>query len=176
MVKKILIATDGSQTASDAVELGAELAARFAVPVVLIHVLLRDHLSEALRHMAEVEYEAAEGGRNLFEVVSAIPQSRFPMADLLPEQAQTEDGLLRAVAEGVLDVAERVVRGHGVEQVECMVADGDASRRIIEASEEVGADMIVIGARGLSDLQALMVGSVSHKVQNLSPVTVVSVR
>lgn len=176
MVEKILIATDGSETATRAVELGADIAAKFAAPVVLVHVLLRDHLSEGLRHMAEVEYEAAEGGRSLFEAVSALPHARFPAADLLPEQAQTEDRVLRAVAEQVLDVAERAVRAHGMDRVECLMADGDPARRIVEAAEQTGADMLVIGARGLSDLKATMFGSVSHKVQHMSPVTVVSVR
>ena len=176
MVEKILIATDGSETASRAVELGAEIAAKFEVPIVIVHVLLHDHLSEELRHMAEVEYEIAEGGRNVLEAFAAVPHSRFPIADLLPQQAQTEDALLRAVAECVLAKAELTVRGLGVACVECVTANGDAARRIVETAEETGADMIVIGARGLSDLKAFMVGSVSHKVQHLSGMTVVSVR
>jgi nucleotide-binding universal stress UspA family protein len=176
MVEKILIATDGSDTATRAIELGAEIAAKLALPVVLIHVLLRDHLSESLRHLSEVEYEPAEGGRSLYEAISAVPHARFPVVDLLPEQAQTEDKLLRAVATYLLEVADKAVRARGVEQVECLTADGDAARRIVEAAEETGADMIMIGARGLSDLEAMVLGSVSHKVQHLSPVTVVSVR
>ncbi|AQS47261.1 MULTISPECIES: universal stress protein [Thioclava] len=176
MVKKILIATDGSDASNRAVELGADIAARFRVPAVLLHVLLRDHLSEGLRHMAEVEYEPAEGGRNLVEAVSALPHARFPLADLMPRSAQTEDELLRAVAKRILDIAERTLHDHGAERVECLTADGDAARRIVEAAEDTDADMIVMGARGLSDLKALIVGSVSQKVQHLSPVTVVSVR
>lgn len=176
MVERILIATDGSDTANRAVELGADIAARFAVPVVLIHVLLHDHLSEGLRHMAEIEYEPAEGGRNLFEAVSALPHARFPFADLIPKTARTQDELLRAVAERILHDTERTLRDHGVDRMDCLTASGDAARRIVEAAEETGSDMIVMGARGLSDLTALMVGSVSHKVQHLSPVTVVSVR
>jgi nucleotide-binding universal stress UspA family protein len=176
MVQRILIATDGSDTANRAVALGADIAARFAVPVVLIHVLLHDHLSEGLRHMAEIEYEPAEGGRSLLEAVSALPHARFPFADLVPKTAETEDEVLRAVAARILQGAERTVRDHGVERVDSLTATGDAARRIVEVAGETGSDMIVMGARGLSDLKALMVGSVSHKVQHLSPVTVVSVR
>jgi nucleotide-binding universal stress UspA family protein len=77
--------------------------------------------------------------------------------------------LLRAVAGRILQSAERTLRERGVEHVDSLTASGDAARRIVEAAEETGADMIVMGARGLSDLTALMVGSVSHKVQHLPP-------
>ena len=48
--------------------------------------------------------------------------------------------------------------------------------RILEVAKDVKADMIVTGARGLSDLKALMVGSVSHKLTNMAPVTCITVR
>ena len=47
---------------------------------------------------------------------------------------------------------------------------------ILETVEAEQADLVVSGARGLSDLKALMVGSVSHKLSHLSPVTCVTVR
>ncbi|MDG4647354.1 universal stress protein [Roseibacterium sp. SDUM158017] len=176
MVRKVLIATDGSDTAMRAVDVGADLAAKSGVPVVLVHVYLRDHLSEGLRHMAEVEYDAAEGGNRLFAALSSLPHARFPQADLLPEHATSEDRVLSAVARSVLDAAERAAHEHGVRDVERVTDDGDPARRIVEAAEETGADMIVTGARGLSDLKSAVFGSVSHKVQHLSPVTVVTVR
>jgi nucleotide-binding universal stress UspA family protein len=38
------------------------------------------------------------------------------------------------------------------------------------------ANLIVSGARGLSDLKGLLVGSVSHKLSHLSPVTCITVK
>jgi len=176
MVSKILIATDGSENAAKAVELGADLASKYGASVVLVHVLLRDHLSEGLRHMAEVEYEEAEGGRGLYEAISTLPDGRFPIANIVAEDAQTPGKLLAAVAERVLDSAEAAVAAHGVARIERMVEDGDPARRIVAVAEDTGADMIVSGARGLSNIKALFVGSVSHKLAQLSPVTCVSVR
>jgi nucleotide-binding universal stress UspA family protein len=60
MAKTILIATDGSSHANKAVQVGSDIAAKYGAEVVLVHVLLRDHLSENLRQMAEVEYQVAE--------------------------------------------------------------------------------------------------------------------
>jgi len=176
MPETILIATDGSDHAEKAVALGADLAAKHGAKVVLVHILLRDGLSENLRHMAEVEHLEAEGGKPLREAIAAIPEGRFPIVDLEPDTARNADGVLRAVAEAVLGRAETIVRQHGVREVTKEIADGDPARRILEVAEDSGADMIVTGARGLSDWKAILVGSVSHKLGQLAPVTCVTVR
>lgn len=176
MVRKILIATDGSPHASKAVDLGADLAAKYAAEVVLVHVLLRDDLSENLRHMVDVEYRPAEGGKWLAHALSQIPDSRFPITDLAPVQAETEEMALRAVADRILADAEDRVRRRGVGKVEKRIEDGNPVKRILAVAEAVGPDMIVTGARGLSDLKALVVGSVSHKLAHLAPTTCITVR
>jgi nucleotide-binding universal stress UspA family protein len=76
MIKKVLIATDGSEHARKAVAVGSDIAATYGAEVVLVHVLLRDHLSEGLRHSAEVEYEAAEGGRTIHDALGETDASR----------------------------------------------------------------------------------------------------
>lgn len=176
MPKKILIATDGSETAGKAVAFGADIASKYAAEVVLVHVLLHDALSENLRHMAEVEHLMAEGGRRLGEAISTIPHGRFPIVELQPGERDSTHAVLQAVAESVLDDAERVARAHGVRKVTRVVADGDAARRILEIAGEGEADMIVTGARGLSDWKAMLVGSVSHKLSQHAPVTCITVR
>jgi nucleotide-binding universal stress UspA family protein len=58
----------------------------------------------------------------------------------------------------------------------CDVAAGHVAKAIIETAEADGADLIVMGSRGLSDMQALMVGSVTHKVMQTADVPVLVVR
>lgn len=176
MIEKVLIATDGSDHAQKAVEFGSDIAAKYGAEVVLVHVLLRDELSENLRHLAEVEYQAGEGGKPLSESIAMIPEGRFPVTNLQPKSAQSPGAALRAVADQILTDAERRVHEHGVSRVSRQVEDGDPVKRILEVAKDVGADLIVTGARGLSDLKALMVGSVSHKLSHLSPVTCITVR
>lgn len=176
MIHKVLIATDGSEHARKAVEFGSDIAAKYGAEVVLVHVLLRDELSENLRHLAEVEYHADEGGKSLAEAIAMIPEARFPAAQIQPKTAQTPGAALRAVADQVLSEAERRAQEHGVAKVSRQVEDGDPVKRILEVAKDTGADLIVTGARGLSDLKALMVGSVSHKLAHLSPVTCITVR
>lgn len=175
-MKKVLIATDGSDSATKAVAIGADIAAKYGGEVVLVHVLLRDHLADNLRHMAEVEFQTAEGGRPLYDAIAAIPDVRFPSAGLVPENAQSPERVLYAVADQILANAERIAHEHGVKTVSKQIEDGKPAARILEVADDVGADMIVTGARGLSDLKALMIGSVSHKLGHLSKVTCITVR
>lgn len=52
---------------------------------------------------------------------------------------------------------------------------GQVARSIVDVANEVGADLIAMGTRGESDLEALVVGGIAHKVIHLSkrPVLVV---
>jgi hypothetical protein len=49
-------------------------------------------------------------------------------------------------------------------------------KRIIEVAQEQNADLIVVGARGLTGLQRFLLGSVSSKLAHHAPCTVMSVR
>jgi len=53
-----------------------------------------------------------------------------------------------------------------------MVKQGSASKRIIEASQEEKADLIVIGRKGLSALEKIFIGSVANQVLRSSSVPV----
>jgi nucleotide-binding universal stress UspA family protein len=177
MVKKILIATDGSSHAQKAVTFGADLASKYGAEVVLLHVLLRGELSENLRHMTEIEHLFAEGGRRLPEAISSIPQGRWPLEIMIPTQGvASESELLNAVGQQVLDYAEDVAKEHGVSKVKKRMEDGNPVSRVLEVLEDEKADLLVTGARGLSDLKGLMVGSVSHRLSHLAPCTCISVR
>ena len=56
------------------------------------------------------------------------------------------------------------------------VAAGHVAKAIVETAVAIGAELIVLGSRGVSDVQALMVGSVTHKVMQTADVPVLVVR
>ena len=56
------------------------------------------------------------------------------------------------------------------------VAAGHVARAIIEAAADNEIDLIVMGSRGLSDVQGLLLGSVTHKVIQLAQVAVLVAR
>ena len=45
---------------------------------------------------------------------------------------------------------------------------GHTAKLIAEGAQEYGADLIVMGSRGLSDLGGMLLGSVTHKVLHLA--------
>ena len=53
---------------------------------------------------------------------------------------------------------------------------GRVANDILTESKELGADLIVMGSRGLSDLSALLLGSVAHRVLHLAECPVMIVR
>ncbi len=59
---------------------------------------------------------------------------------------------------------------------ECEVAKGDPARTLVEISERFGCDMVIMGARGVSDVRSAMLGSVANEVLHASAVPVVIVK
>ena len=174
MFKKILLPTDGSEHANKAARIAGDLAARYDAELVLLHVLLRDHLDEGLRHYAEVERLA--DSRPLSQAAASIPEGRFPVAMVPTNGGETEEEVLNAVAELVLRAAADTVKECGAKKFRALTEDGDPAQRILQRAETEGTDLIVMGSRGFSDLKSLIVGSVSHKVSHLAPCPVLSVR
>ena len=84
--------------------------------------------------------------------------------------------VLTAIGGLVTAAARKAMSEKGVENISVQMVGGHAAGAIIDAAERTGADMIIMGSRGLGNLKGMLVGSVSHKVNNLSPVTCVTVK
>jgi nucleotide-binding universal stress UspA family protein len=53
---------------------------------------------------------------------------------------------------------------------------GRLAQQVIETAREESADLIVLGSRGMSRIQEIMIGSVANKVIHLSPCPVLLAR
>ncbi|WP_162950435.1 universal stress protein [Rhizobium jaguaris] len=175
MFKKILIATDGSAHAQKAVEIGADLAAQHQAEVHLVHVMLSGEIDEDLRRMVETEHLD-----DLHHQDGGDPQASAQLVPGLPVRFSATDPasirVLQALGTEVLNRASSVVRAHGVKQVSTHLMEGDAVEQIAKVIQEERPDLVVSGARGLSSLSQLVLGSVSTEIAQLSPVTCVTVR
>jgi len=89
-----------------------------------------------------------------------VPREGHEEASKLVDQAVTE-----LVGAGVK--ASGIVRG----ALSSLVAP-----EILEEAEDCGAQVIVMGSRGVSDLKGLLVGSTTHKVLHLGRLPVLVIR
>jgi len=146
MIKKILIAVDGSKHSLTCVALGAQIAKAIDSKVLLYHVVRPYNLPDSLRVFAKAEH----------------------MQTFDPE-------LLRKGAQYLLAGALSEARRNGLKDVEIETDEGPIARSIIDRAQTYKADMIVIGARGMGDMEGLLRGGVSQRVETMAkcPVLVV---
>lgn len=112
-----------------------------------------DEAKKGLEHAALLA--GPDGRVSVVSVVFVYPQFGRAAAYVDPE----EDGeRKRELAEAV-----GVLSGRGI-NVNAQEGHGDPADVIVEKANEVGADLIIVGSRGLSSVQRWLMGSVSSKV------------
>jgi nucleotide-binding universal stress UspA family protein len=75
----------------------------------------------------------------------------------------------------VLNDGSRLVKAEGV-PVETLLLEGSVIDQIVKTAKDGNFDLIVVGARGLSKFEELLLGSVSHGVVENSPCPVIVTR
>lgn len=170
MLRTIVAATDGSPAAQKAVELASELALKYQARLVLVHVLHHRGLPKLkLEHLATVP----EAHRPAVADVAAM------LAGTVDRGSETGAALRRALdlcGQQILDDAAGTARHRGVREVIVSLQEGDPVHCILECAEREKADLIVVGSRGLGDLQGLFLGSVSHKLSQLAHCSCITVK
>ena len=118
--------------------------------------------------------EIAKGSEARVHLVTAYPDVPYSR-ETIASSAKVDPVDLRQAAESVLSRAGRRLDAEGIE-FESHAREGDPAHAILEVAEEQGADLIVVGARGLTGLQRFLLGSVSSKLSHHSPTSVMVVR
>jgi len=147
MIKNILVATDGSAAANRAVDLAADMAAKYECSLSILNVVRDMQLPPELLRMATVE--------------------KLSLRDV---------DLLKFLAEKVLANAASRAKKKGAKEVRTAVGEGDPATAIIKQAKRRKIDLIVMGTRGLSKVKETFLGSVSRKVCNLSQVNCLTVK
>ncbi len=173
MIKTILVPIDGSDHATKAATLAADIAEKYGARLVLLHVMARGPLPEAWRHMAEVEHVVEAGA----PAMAGIPSSSIPTPNTSRRTAGDRNReVLEFVGNKVLNAAVEIAKQKGVKDYDTALEDGSPVKRILDYAGKENANLIVMGSRGLTDFNGLLMGSVSHKVSHLAKCTCITVK
>lgn len=149
MFKSVVVAVDGSKHAMKAAAAAMDIAKEQGCP---LHVLTvrRDFsaaVDDELKRYMEVEH------------LTTVPD------DMIDDESRKLMGFVREQA-----------GKKGLDKIETAIRTGQPARRIAEFAKEVGADLIVLGSRGLGDVGGFLLGSVSHKITSLAECSCLIVR
>lgn len=174
MIKNILCALDGSSHADKALDLAIDMAQKFDARLVLFHVLMRNLDPDEIRRFSEIEglteETVADVKRLQMVVDSRIEVGHAYDAKGIPSSTLVELG------QAILRSGQADAEQKGVSNITTTMGDGDPAARILACAKQENVDCIIMGSRGLSDIQALLQGSVSRKVSNRAECTTIAVR
>ena len=145
MFQSIVVGTDGSETAGEAVREAIELAKAVGASIELLSA-----------------YEPVSNQRLREEARQAPEDLQWSINPRKDVDATLHHAVERAAAAGV------TTREHARE--------GDAADAILDVAEELGADLIVVGNKGMTGAKRFLLGSVPNKVSHHAPCSVLIIR
>jgi len=146
MIRKLVVAVDGSEHSQKALEFAAELAVKFGAGLHIVHV----------PQSVGEDRVMFLGGASV--TVHATPRE------------------LEGAGHDLIEAAENIARLQGVSKLTSELPSGDPAEQVVRSAERFGADLLVLGSRGLGDFRGLLPGSVSYRVNQIAPCTCITVR
>jgi nucleotide-binding universal stress UspA family protein len=169
MFQNIVVATDGSDNAKRAAEVGAKLASACGAGLTIVYVSPTYVSLEDAEQIQELPPEVKDEIKKVRDAIGGLEMGSF--APVPAPQSAVE-----YIGNGVLGRAEDIARENGATDISRVLAYGSAAKTIVAEAEKAKADLIVIGTRGMSDLGGFVMGSVSHKVIHLAHCPCVTVK
>ena len=158
-LRRVVLATDGSQNS----RLAAEYLAEFPLP---------HHAEIQVVHAQPLLEEAATFAHHMGPIAYLTPSMPLQVdRPTLSHQAELQKQRGRAI----LAETRRILEG-GSHKAKGIILDGDPASQILAYSELRGIDLIVAGSRGLSAIEGWWWGSVSRKLVHYAHSSVLFVR
>jgi len=155
LFEKILVPLDGSEHSVRALEIATRIAKKFDGKITLIHA-----------------YSVRITPLVIPEPTTLTPHG-VPV--MTPAEASKVAEAARKAGAGILASGEKKVKAEGV-QVETLLREGHTVQEILKTAREGEFDLIVIGARGISRIREILLGSVSDGVIRNAPCPVLVVK
>jgi nucleotide-binding universal stress UspA family protein len=146
MFGRIVVGTDGSETASEAVRQATEMA------------------------------KLTGAGLDIVSAFQPVPQGRVRSEALnAPGDVQNQINP-REDVNLVLEAAAADAKKGGVAEVQTHAREGDPGEAILDVAEEIKADLIVVGNKGMTGARRFLLGSVPNNISHHAPCSVMIVK
>ncbi len=139
----ILLATDGSESATHATQAAVELSKTTHSELYVLYV-------------GEDPYSAV-----FFPSEATNPEGVEPVDPALIEKLGQQ---FEQVARQVLDAEVEKVRAVGGTVAQAHLRMGTPDAKVVDLAEELGVGLVVVGSRGLGGIRRALIGSVSDSV------------
>lgn len=144
MYNRVLVATDGSESALGAVNLAKEMMLNGIIKsVTLIHV-----------------------------VENLLDWTTFSIINTKLYNEEEFNKALAKKGTKALELAKEHFIQSGL-SVDCIIRAGKPEEEIMRSAEKLQCDLIIVGNRGLSKIKGIVLGSTSQKIMHLAKMEVV---
>lgn len=165
----ILVPVDGSPHSLKALHIAGDLAEKYSGRIALLHVLARNKRADDFLRIGV----AKSFGPKL---LTALTQAAGRDSDSPAAPQAIPEPLLRSMGERILQEARERVQHRDLQADILEIADGDPVEAILVAAKSAGANLIVMGCRGLSGSSDGPFGSISQAIFAQAPCTCISVK
>jgi len=138
MFKKIIVGLDGSDSSETSLRIGCELAQQSGGSLTLVHV----------PHAETAAF-----------VVGAVAGYRAAVSNPTFEDIET-------AGQKVMDAAIATAQKAGCKSAKTHMPHGDAATEILRHADDIGADLIITGRRGLGGIASLVMGSTTQQINH----------
>jgi nucleotide-binding universal stress UspA family protein len=112
----------------------------------------------------------AENAQDMLKILLELPATKNAQVSILkvisPKTTQEESA---AQEEAQAKIGELVAKlGTNCDEASCKVEEGEPKTTVLKVAQEVDADLIIMGSRGLGKLQSILSNSVSQYVFQLT--------
>lgn len=136
MFSKIVVGIDGSDPSMNALRIACDVAGKYGSQLHIAHTPKPETVAFVMGAVAG------------YHAVVDMPK---------PEET-------RKAAEEVIAKGVEEAKACGTDTIATHIGEGDPGANIVKYADDIGADLIVTGRRGLGDVAGLFLGSTSHDV------------
>ena len=155
-IKKILYATDLSESARYAFGYAADLAAKYKATLTILYVM------EKLNYTSEVQVSEMVGPK-IWEKLKR--QKQEYLTQKIQTRVETFCTEMAAIHDSYQPLGQNI-----------LIERGNPQEVILETSQKMGADLIVMGTHGYNILKDALIGGTARKVVRNSEVPVMVIR